>query len=176
MGTAGDDYLSRMLGTGQATDGTPTEVTEAEAKARLAEEIRAFNARFNPFGDGSATATTTMNGGGGSGGGYRFDAETIKSKITQWEQLLDELIRDGLKLQALPDQLVAPSADKPAVNQLEASRRSLNAARDHNSRMQQYAQAYIDALKKANGTYVQHDQHVASGIDSSQHNATGIDK
>jgi hypothetical protein len=30
--------------------------------------------------------------------------------------------------------------------------------------MQQYAQTYIDQLRKANGTYVQHEESATSGL------------
>lgn len=164
MGTAGDDYLSRLLGTGEATDGPATEVTEAEDKARAAERVRVFNARFNPFYDGSATATTTMHGGGNSGGGYRFDAETIKSKITQWEQLLDDLSNDGRGLMVARQAAQPPSDDTPAKKQVNATWQSIDKALDHNLKMQQYAQGYIDKLRQANGTYVPHDQDVAASL------------
>src|SRR5690349_5508327 len=139
MGTAGDDYLSRLLGTGEPADGPATEVTEAEDNARVAERVRVFNARFNPFYDGSATATATMHGGG-SGGGYRFDAETIKSKITQWEQLLDDLRKDGRVLTSARQAAQPPSDDTPAKKQVNATWQSIDKALDHNIKMQQYAQ------------------------------------
>ena len=160
MGTAGDDYLSRLLGTGQATDNPATEVTDAEAEARAAEHARVFNARFNPFSDGSAAAATTIHGGA-SGGGYRFDAETMKAKITQWEQLLGDLQTDGFALRQAMQAAVPPSVDKPAVQQAEATRTSIKAAIDHNAKMCDYAMAYIIALKKANGSYTQHDAEMA---------------
>jgi hypothetical protein len=161
VGTAGDDYLSRLLGTDEPT-GPDNEITEAEAKARAAEHTRVFNTRFNPFNDGSTTATTTMHGTGP--GGYRFDAETVKSKITQWEQLLDDLQNDVVALQQAMQNAVPPSADKPAAQQVEATRTSIKAAIDHNAKMRDYATAYIIALKKANGTYSQHDADVATAI------------
>jgi hypothetical protein len=166
VGTAGDGYLSRVLGTDEPLTATATgpgnEITEAEAKAREAERIRVFNARFNPFGDAQATAT--LHSGGGGGGGYRFDAETIKAKITQWEQLLDDLRQDGNRLRQALLVLRPPSEDKPARQQAAETANSLRAAMDHNLSMQKYAQNFLDALTKANGTYQQHDQDVTDSL------------
>ena len=97
-------------------------------------------------------------------GAYKFDAETIKSKIAEWEQFLADLRKDHAVLRAIPDGIQAPSADQPAVQQVAATIRSVNAAREHNERMQKYAQAYVDALHKANGTYSEHETDVATGI------------
>jgi hypothetical protein len=181
MGTAGDDFLRGLLGGNQPLTATATkptaserkaqantEIDEEARKAREAEHERVQDGPWNPFGTGH---TTVVNNGGG---GYAFDPEVIATKITQWEQLLDDLRADGRELRSAAGAVRPPSGDQPAHEQVEATTHSINAAWAHNLRMQQYAQAYIDALQKANGTYVQRDEEVAEGLDRQPTN--GLDK
>lgn len=181
MGTAGDDFLRGLLGGNQPLTATATKPTVSERKAQASTEIdeearkardaereRVQDGPWNPFGTGH---TTVVNNGGG---GYAFDPEVIAQKITQWEQLLDDLRVDGRELEAAAAAVRRPSDDQPAFEQADATKLSIDAAVDHNVRMQQYAKAYIDALRKANGTYVQHDEEVAEGFDRQPTN--GLDK
>ncbi|PKW00232.1 hypothetical protein ATK30_0324 [Amycolatopsis echigonensis] len=57
-----------------------------------------------------------------------------------------------------------PSPDPPAVQQAQLAQASLQRCIDHNVSMQRQAYAYINALKKANGTYTQHDADVADAF------------
>jgi ElaB/YqjD/DUF883 family membrane-anchored ribosome-binding protein len=181
MGTAGDDFLRGLLGGNQPLTATATkptatersaqantEIDEEARKAREAEHERVQDGPWNPFGTGH---TTVVNNGGG---GYAFDPEVIAQKITQWEQLLHDLREDGRELDDAVNAVKPPSADQPAGEQAEATRQSIIAAIEHNVRMRKYARAYIDGLRKANGTYVQHDEEVAEGLDRQPTN--GLDK
>lgn len=93
-----------------------------------------------------------------SGNGYQFDPETITKRITDWQHVLDDIIADQSELDAAKEKANPPSPDKPAVQNARRTRASIQAAIDQNQAMQQYAQAWLDALHKANGTYVEHDQ------------------
>ena len=75
MGTAGDDYLRRLLGDNEPSTATSgrnhdttvsTEIDDAEAKRRAEEHQRAFEARFSVW-DTPQTATATLHGSGGGG-------------------------------------------------------------------------------------------------------------
>jgi hypothetical protein len=74
-------------------------------------------------------------------------------------------------LDAAKEKANPPSPDKPAVQNARRTRASIQAAIDQNQAMQQYAQAWLDALHKANGTYVEHDQDTRKGL-SDTGNAT----
>jgi hypothetical protein len=191
MGTAGDNFLRNMLNTGTdrpvtmsnpttGGNGQPTpppdvprsersttattDIDAATEQARETERKR-VEAGMPPWWDIFGDTSATTGGGGAQGpGGYKFDAETIAAKITQWEQVLLDLQKDGVSLQDAAQVVDAPSHDKPAKVQVEATRSSINAAVNHNDEMQQYALAYIRALQKANGTYTQHDQSVSDNL------------
>ncbi|WP_370947190.1 hypothetical protein AB5J62_06445 [Amycolatopsis sp. cg5] len=101
--------------------------------------------------------------GGGSGpGGYTFEPEVIAQKITQWQDLLDGIKRDGDNLNFAAQLVGPPSKDQPATKQAEEARTSINAAFQQNQQMQAYAKAYIAALQKANGTYVEQEEVAGS--------------
>jgi hypothetical protein len=192
MGTAGDNFLRNTLGngasrpvtasnptTGGSGQPTPppnippsergttatTDIDEATRKAREVERKRVADGP-PPWWDifGLQPAPT----GGGSGaqgpGGYKFDAETIAAKITEWEQVRDDIAKDGARLNQAIQGLQAPSPDQPATDQTQATRMSISAAVEHNAKMQQYAQAYIDSLRKANGTYVENEENISGGL------------
>ena len=192
MATAGDDFLRKMLGNSENTPLTMSTTTTGgsgqptapptvpasqrgdQAQADIDAETRrvrdqemqrvengppSFWQSISPFGPSQA------GGGGASGpGGYKFDAETIAAKITQWEQVRDAIRDDGNNLQRAALAVTPPSGDQPAQQQADATRKSINACADHNVKMQQYAQTYIDQLRKANGTYVQHEESASSGL------------
>ena len=192
MGTAGDNFLRNTLGgdasrpmtvsnpttggNGQATQspyvppaerGTAatTDIDEATRRARDAERERVAEGP-PPWWDISGLLPGVTGGGSGAPGpgGYKFDAETIAKKITEWQQVLSDLEKDGSNLRNAAQAIEPPSGDEPATEQANATRVSINAAADHNLDMQQYALAYILALQKANGTYVQQDESVTSSL------------
>jgi hypothetical protein len=93
-----------------------------------------------------------------SGNGYQFDTETITKRITDWHHVLNDIKADEVELRLAQNNVIPPSPDKPAADNAKATLASIQAAIDQNFAMQQYAQAWLDALHKANGTYVEHDQ------------------
>lgn len=100
----------------------------------------------------------------GTGGGYQFDPGTISTQLKQWEQLLKDIRTDQLRLRDAWGAVEAPSGDTPAAKNADAIRDSIQAAIDQNRSMQQYAETWIDALSKANGTYVERDQKISEGL------------
>lgn len=97
------------------------------------------------------------------GGGYTFDPATIADRITDWEQVLHDIRNDANQLREAQRQANPPSADQPALKNAQDTAASIQAAIDQNTAMQQYARQWIDALRKANGTYVAHDQDISCG-------------
>lgn len=100
----------------------------------------------------------------GSGSGYHFDAETIAQRIKDWKQVLDDIKTDQLGLEAAWQSANPPSPDRPAFDNVQATRTSIQAAIQQNRAMQQYAQEWIAALQKANGTYVETDHDTSKGL------------
>jgi hypothetical protein len=202
MATAGDDFLRNMLGNSENTPLTMSNTTTGgsgrttppppvpasqrsdQAQADIDAETRrvrdqemqrvengppSFWDSITPFDPSQAGS----GGGGASGpGGYKFDAETIAAKIKEWEQVRDKIAEDGLKLRLAAERVGPPSDDDPARQQTMDTAKSISAAADHNIKMSQYAQSYIDSLRKANGTYVEQEDHLsglygdASGTDN----------
>jgi hypothetical protein len=193
MATAGDDFLRNMLGNSENTPLTMSNTTTGgsgqptpppsvpasqrgdQAQADIDAETRRVRDQemqrvengppsiwesISPFGPSQAGS-----GGGGSGpGGYKFDAETIAAKIKEWEQIHDAIAKDGNNLRRAAQAVAPPSGDQPAQQQADATENSISACVVHNVKMQQYAQTYIDQLRKANGTYVQHEESASDGL------------
>ena len=145
---------------------TYDELDRAMGDARLAAMQRTSgqpNDLWNPGSFGAKDAAADATNSPGSGG-YRFDPHTITKLISQWENVLqglqdDQKIQERALAAARP-----PSPDRPAVQQAQLVRASIQEMINHNISMERSAVAYINALKKANGTYTQHDDDVADTI------------
>ncbi|GAB3565761.1 hypothetical protein GCM10027445_11550 [Amycolatopsis endophytica] len=98
------------------------------------------------------------------GAGYSFDPDQIAALIPKWEEFRDNIRDDYLKLQEAAAQVIAPSPDQPAIQNATQTLASVQAAIEHNRAMLNYAQSWIDNLKKANGTYTQQDQEATRGL------------
>jgi hypothetical protein len=192
MATAGDDFLRNMLGNSENTPLTMSNTTTAgsgqptppptvpasqrgdqvqadiDAETRRVRDQEMQRVENGPPSFWQSISPVDPNQAGGSGasgpGGYKFDAATIAAKIKDWEQVHDDIAKDGVNLYNAIQALKPPSPDQPAFEQTQATRLSISAAAEHNAKMQQYAQAYIDSLRKANGTYVQHDKTISDGL------------
>ncbi|UKD51101.1 hypothetical protein L3Q65_24545 [Amycolatopsis sp. FU40] len=97
-------------------------------------------------------------------GGYRFEPGTVTALISRWEDVLHGLQSDQKVQEMALASAQPPSPDPPAVEQARLVQASLQRCIDHNVSMQRQAYAYINALKKANGTYTQHDAEVADAL------------
>jgi hypothetical protein len=96
-------------------------------------------------------------------GGYAFDPATIARRITDWEQVLDDIRNDETQLREAQRHANPPSADKPAARNAQDTRASIQAAIDQNTAMQRYVRQWIDALAKTGRTYAAHDQELSDG-------------
>ncbi len=176
MTSAGDAYLRGVLdegeyphderpvnvtGGGSAPGAAPQATTEIEEEIEeeRAEERERFAEHREGGGgswvDGVARAAAT------AGGGYSFDAETIATKIREFEDLRDRIAEKYNELILAAEGCVPPSHDSPGTSQAKATRESIIEAAKHNRSMRDYAQAYVDALRKANGTYVEKEEDTA---------------
>ncbi|WP_156960384.1 hypothetical protein [Amycolatopsis taiwanensis] len=140
--------------------------TQSAALARAAVERTRAHLKREAAAMQSATHPAPAQATPGSGSGYHFDAETIAQRIKDWQKVLDDIRADRLQLEAAFQSSNPPSPDRPALKNAEATRNSIKAAMQHNQAMQQYALAWLDALHKANGTYVEHDEDTGKGLSS----------
>ncbi|AIJ26278.1 hypothetical protein [Amycolatopsis methanolica] len=98
------------------------------------------------------------------GAGYSFDPDQIAALIPKWKELIEGLDDDFQKLQLAWGAVTAPSPDQPAVRNAAITQSSIEAAMTHNRQLVSYAGKWLDALKKANGTYVEQEQHTGAGL------------
>ncbi|MFD4194495.1 hypothetical protein [Amycolatopsis thermoflava] len=126
-------------------------------------------------GNGQASMGPTVGAGLSAvgGAGYRFDPDQIAELIPKWEELRDGIYQDYVQLQTAWSDATAPSPDQPAVQNANQTRASIQVAIAHNSAMYGYAQAWIDQLRKANGTYVEQDQRTGRGLYGNSGNTDG---
>lgn len=139
------------------------------AEDRVQAEMAANAPPPNPFAPWVATpsgAGQVTTAAPGTGGGYHFDPQQIAAMIPKWQQELDAIKEDRDELEAARRKANPPSADTPASQNAKATRDSIQAAIDQNMLMQQYAEAWIKALSKANGTYVEHDQQTGDDLNN----------
>ncbi|GLY64358.1 hypothetical protein [Amycolatopsis taiwanensis] len=138
--------------------------TQSAALARAAVERTRAHLKREAAAMQSATHPAPAQATPGSGSGYHFDAETIAQRIKDWQKVVDDITRDRFELEGAIRFANPPSPDKPALQNAQKTRESIQAAIDQNIAMRQYAQAWLDALHKANGTYVEHDQDTGKGL------------
>ncbi|WP_328604950.1 hypothetical protein OG943_33645 [Amycolatopsis sp. NBC_00345] len=145
---------------------TPEDIDQAMGNARLAAMQHTPGQPGSPwtpdvFAGAGVSADATNSA---SQSGYRFDPGNITKLISRWENVLQGL-QDDQKIQEMA--LAAaqpPSPDQPAVQQARLAQASIQEMIDHNVSMQRSAFAYINALKKANDSYTQHDADVAEAL------------
>lgn len=161
-----DDYLSGVLD-GRvdltASDREKQAQTEIGTEIAVNRVLAATQAMFpTPGGAQPAQIAAATSGPGG----YRFDPQTISDRIKDWQEVLDDIANDNYVLERAREALAPPSGDKPAARNVEATSNSIQAAINQNAAMQQYAQAWIDALSKANGTYTGHERETAINLNT----------
>ncbi|NIH87015.1 hypothetical protein [Amycolatopsis granulosa] len=107
------------------------------------------------------------------GAGYHFDPDQIAELIPKWEALRDGIDEDSQLLTAAGQAATAPSADLPAQDNLQRISTSIGAAIENNLRLREYAQTWIDMLRKANRTYQQQDDKAQKGLSGSSEHTSG---
>ena len=140
--------------------------SQASVDANRGAPSESLSRFFDLFSDstppGPGGAYSSMKGSGA--GGYRFDPDALSSLITRWENVHQGLVDDSVTQQRALASAKEPSNDTPAVRQAGQVRDSIRQMIAHNLSMQKNALAYITALKKANGTYVQHDTDISEAL------------
>ncbi|GAA1971496.1 hypothetical protein [Amycolatopsis minnesotensis] len=191
MATAGEDFLRGILGPAERAVGTntaapgarssqvPGEQRHSEAETEVEKAVEeARNEEMSRVADGGTVSLQSVFGTGGpsgaQGGGYHFAPEVTAKKIIEWEQIRDAINEDRWKLQNNAESLLPPSSDQPAADQVRAAKQSILAAVDHNGKMVEYAQAYIDALRKSNGTYIAHEETTISDLHKTVGNSDAL--
>jgi hypothetical protein len=104
--------------------------------------------------------------GAGGGGGYKFDEDTLRAKVGEWQDLADAIKRDKEHLRDAYDALSAPSEDQPAREQAKATEESITAAILHNEAMLKYVETYIRGLEEALVKYGAREQLVTDTLNS----------
>jgi hypothetical protein len=151
-----------------------TQVEEQIRDQRVAESTRvgagqAQQAPVNP-----ETLTLGLPVSSAPGTGYRLDPDGLAAQIRTFEDLRDRSVALQNKLRQAKASATPPSPDPPAVTHAQAAADSLIQAAADNESMAEYAQGLIDALRKANGTYVQHEQDTSGVFAAHQDNANPL--
>jgi len=124
--------------------------------------------------NGSPVGPTVGAGLGRVGGaGYDFDPDQIAALIPKWEELRDAIDEDQQRLAIAAQHVKPPSQDAPAQENARRTAYSLAAASQHNLNLRNYAQAWIDALEKANGSYRDQDDAALGGLRRASGTADG---
>ena len=168
-------------------DGDLADVTTPNRSRQAQDEIDAQIAQHQTQAAAATQAPALMQwavqpgqiataGAPGAGGGYQFNPATIAASISQWKQVLAEIESDSYELQRAMQKVNPPSEDTPARENADAIRKSIRAAIDQNKSMQEYAKAWLTALQKANGTYVEIDETTSKSLsgDSSATDGHGL--
>ncbi|SFB02569.1 hypothetical protein SAMN05216266_103357 [Amycolatopsis marina] len=122
----------------------------------------------NQTGGGGGLLVEVSRRAAPTAGGYRFDEETVAEKIREFEDLRELIHSKRHELIQAIRAADPPSHDPPAVAQAMATRASIAQAAAHNKAMVDYVRGYIDALRRASGTYAADDDEagdVLSGVD-----------
>ncbi|OZM73207.1 hypothetical protein CFN78_10070 [Amycolatopsis antarctica] len=154
MAGGGNAFLSGVLGAdmyGGAQGELEREVVDTRRDAEA--EHRVVGAGDGGVTPGGFVESVTPTGST-TGGGYTLDPEALAAKITEFEAIRDRIADRSDDLKRAAERVEPPSLDAPAIGQADATRRSLLVAAEHAGAMREYAQSFIDALRKANGTYV----------------------
>ncbi|WP_328604700.1 hypothetical protein OG943_32330 [Amycolatopsis sp. NBC_00345] len=93
----------------------------------------------------------------GPSGHFEIDPDGLAAQVRVFEDLLDRSATATLALQSSLRQLSSPSPDEPAIEHANATGRSLAEATRNCSRIDEYLHRFVDALRKANGTYTVED-------------------
>ncbi|GAB3489726.1 hypothetical protein [Amycolatopsis cihanbeyliensis] len=182
MTSAGDAYLRGVLdegeypqdeqpvnvtGGGSAPGAAPQATTEIDEE--IDQEVAEERERLEEHreGGGGSWVDSVARSAASMGGGYSFDAETIATKIREFEDLRDRIADKYDELLSAAQDCTPPSHDSPATSQAAATRASILKAAKHNRQMAEYAHAYVIALRKANGTYVEKEEDTAGVLKGS---------
>jgi hypothetical protein len=118
------------------------------------------------WGDAFASAAPVY-GGGGQGGQFKMDPAELDTVIGQWEDLLDQIVADGQKIEGMTAALgIAPGRDPVSGSYESTTMSSLTALQQQNDSMRTYAQGYVKKLKEAQSKTVVTDQGMSETFKS----------
>ncbi|MPZ85874.1 MAG: hypothetical protein GEV28_38055 [Actinophytocola sp.] len=89
-----------------------------------------------------------QTGGGGAGGTYMFASlEELDTVIGQWEELIEELKTDQVRIEDANGGLAEPAGDQVSGHNVSVSRETVAQMRKHNDTLLRYAAGYTAKLK-----------------------------
>lgn len=102
--------------------------------------------------------------GGGGGGSFKMDPQELETVISHWEDLLDKLTADGLKIERVADSLRAPAQDTASGGYVSSGLDSILALKTQNDSMMDYVKNYIKKLNIAKSGTVATDQDLSTSF------------
>ncbi|MFD9895567.1 hypothetical protein ACFWY9_40010 [Amycolatopsis sp. NPDC059027] len=139
------------------TSNARSEQAQGDYRSRHKDAVADEDLRANVPGALSQASPVATSTSGGAG--YRIDPEGLAAQIRAFEALRDQSAQMEGRLRNAAQRVTPPSGDQPATGQAEATRRSIIAAAEQNKAMAEYAKGLIDSMRKANGTYRQHEEN-----------------
>jgi hypothetical protein len=148
-------------------------LTRAEEDIIIAQKQRDSDANLRANTAGPQPPPEAVNAGAAlgspfGGAGYKIDPEALTKLIDRFESIRDRSEAQGIKLADAARSVKPPSLDDPAVGQANTARDSVLTAAEENKAIATYARGLIDALRKANGTYVQREDDTLQVLNAAQ--------
>lgn len=159
---SGSDMLARY----QQAVREGVQVQPGDTDEQIQHKLRAYNDAVhfvagtewaetgNLISDAEGSAPAPPRGGGH----YAIDPNELNGLITQWQSLVDDLQDDQKHIQQIQRAGPAAHDTEASAPQAEAIASFGNRMHDRNQNMLQYANNYLEALKKTQETY-QYQEH-----------------
>lgn len=117
------------------------------------------------WGDLGESRGRVYGGGGGGGGSFKMDPQELGVVISHWEDLLDKLDKDGLKIEKVADALMMPPGqDAASGGYVSSGLDSILALKAQNDSMKDYVDNYIKKLNIAKSGTVATDQDLSTSF------------
>lgn len=159
---SGSDMLARY----QQAVREGVQVQPGDTDEQIQQKLRAYNDAVH-FTAGTEWAETgnLVSGAEGSapapargGGHYAIDPNELDGLITQWQDLVHKLENDSVHIERIANAGPPANDTEASAPQAKAIASFGERMHDRNQKMLQYAQEYVDALKKTQQAY-QHQEH-----------------
>ncbi|MFL6142599.1 MAG: hypothetical protein ACJ72N_12130 [Labedaea sp.] len=109
----------------------------------------------------------TTAGGGGTGGQFMFTSlADLDAVISQWKDQRQAIHEDGTKIRSTAALVKPPAGDDPSQGMVNSTVASLEALRQHNQAMYEYADGYIRKLEASRASMANTDQSGKSRMDN----------
>lgn len=117
------------------------------------------------WGDLAESRGRVYGGGGGGGGSFKMDPQELATVISHWEDLLDRLTEDGMKIEKVADSLrQPPGQDTASGGYVNSGLDSILALKTQNDSMIDYVKNYIKKLNTAKSGTVATDQDLSTSF------------